>query len=426
MKKKIIIIGALILSWSFFSSAIFQQSPAQHVAIKAIYIDEFGNKWFGTRDGLYMFNDIEWTRYSSADHVISEQINALTFEQSINGPELWVATDEGVSVVAFDIDGITGATSYTAEDGVYGTKIMDVVVDSRNYKFFGSDQGITYFHDGSMDSITYNENKSSLLNAPVNDMAIFNDSIYIGYGIGIGRLVSEVDGVTGASRWTNGYGITPLSGNILAVEIDSDGNQWFGTDAGAEKHLGLNAKDNWLLYTEDDGLVNNMVLVIREDKDGAVWFGTEGGVSMLKNDLWTNYNKSDGLVSDTVYDIAFEENGTIWFATAEGISKMSDGEITTVDITTSNSSSVDVSLSGKIYQISSNNLMVQFNQEVQGPVQISVFDVSGKQVGSSTKNVVTENQMIIQLDDKFQRGIYFVKALTNNGLVLSEKVLLLK
>jgi ligand-binding sensor domain-containing protein len=426
MGKKTIVIGIILVSWSFLSSVVFEGNIDKNVVVKAIFIDEFGNKWFGTSEGLYVFNDTVWMKYSSDDHLISNRINALTFEQSSYGPEIWVATDQGVSVLAFDVDGVTSATSYSAEDGLMGTKIADVVVDSRSNKFFGSDKGVTFFHDGTMDSITYEDNKTSLIDAPVNDMAISNDSIYIGYSRGIGRLISEVDGVTGASRWTNGYGITPLSGNILAVEIDSDGNQWFGTDAGAEKHIGLSAKENWILYTEDDGLANNMVRVIREGKDGSIWFGTEGGVSVLKDDMWTSYNKSDGLAGGIVYDIAFEDDGTVWFATDNGISVMKENAISTVDIALSVDDVMNTFAHARIYQENEKNLVVEFNRTMNAPVQFSVYDIHGKLVGTANKDSFAGHKFIVEMDFQYTTGIYLVQVKDNKGLLISKKVLLLK
>lgn len=287
-----------------------------------VYVGDDGVKWFGTNHGLLRYNGETWIHVTDADHLISNRVNALAFEQSSYGPELWVGTDKGVSVVAYDVDGITGSTSYSAANGVLGENITAVAVDSRHDKFFGSEAGITYFHTGIMDSITYADYPQSLVNAPVNCFKMHHDSLYIGFDGGIGRLVSGVDGVTGASRWTSEYGITPLSGNIKAIEVEAGGDQWFGTDEGAEKHVGSKAKENWLLYTTAEGLVQNHVLSITDDGTGGTWFGTRGGVSHFHNDQWTSYTRADGLVSDTVYDIAVDMDGSVWFATHRGISQL--------------------------------------------------------------------------------------------------------
>jgi ligand-binding sensor domain-containing protein len=292
--------------------------------VKAVFIDDNGIKWFGTNRGLLRYNGGTWMYYTEPEHLVSNQVNALTFEQAGEGSELWVGTSRGVTVIAYDVDGITGSTSYTSADGVMGDSITAVAVDSRHNKFFGSAAGITYFHGGTMDSITYDDHKQSLVNAPVNGFKMHNDSLYIAYNGGIGRLISGVDGVTGASRWTSEYGMTPWSGNIRSIEVDPSGNQWFGTDAGAERHIGLNAKENWDVYTTEDGLIHDYVLSITHDGTGGIWFGTVGGASYFQGNEWNSYTVDDGLISDTVYDIAVDADGSVWFATQRGISQLYD------------------------------------------------------------------------------------------------------
>ena len=292
--------------------------------VKAVFIDDSGIKWFGTNRGLLRYNGETWIYYTEPDHLVSNQVNALTNERSDDGPALWVGTSKGVSVVAYDVDGVTGSTSYTSADGVVGDSITAVAVDSRHNKFFGSEAGITYFHGGAMDSITYDDHKQSLVNAPVNGFGMHNDSLYIAYDGGIGRLISGVDGVTGASRWTSEYGMTPWSGNIRSIEVDPSGNQWFGTDAGAERHIGLNAKDNWDVYTTEDGLIHDFVISITHVGTGGTWFGTVGGASYFDGHGWVSYTVADGLISDTVYDIAVDADGSVWFATQKGISQLYD------------------------------------------------------------------------------------------------------
>jgi ligand-binding sensor domain-containing protein len=292
--------------------------------VKAVFIDDSGIKWFGTNRGLLRYNGETWIYYTEPDPLVSNQVNVLTFEQAGEGSELWVGTSQGVTVLAYDVDGITGSTSYGSGDGVVGDSITALAVDSRHNKFFGSAAGITFFHEGIMDSINYEDHKQSLVNAPVNGFKMHNDSLYIAYDGGIGRLISGVDGVTGASRWTSEYGMTPWSGNIQTIELDPAGNQWFGTDAGAEKHIGLNAKENWDVYTTEDGLIHDFVISITHDGAGGIWFGTVGGVSHFDGHDWISYTVADGLISDTVYDIAVDKDGSVWFATQRGISRLYD------------------------------------------------------------------------------------------------------
>ena len=148
----------------------------------------------------------------------------------------------------------------------------DTAIDSRQGKFFGSKEGITWFHDGVMDSIIYAEYYASMLSTPIRQMDVYNDTLYIAQDGGIGRLVSGVDGITGASRWASEYGMTPYSEDIYSVRVEGSEIQYFGSDVGVETHTGYFAKENWGLLSTDDGLVNNHVISIAEDEKGGMYY----------------------------------------------------------------------------------------------------------------------------------------------------------
>jgi len=67
---------------------------------------------------------LPWQYYTSENHLLNNELLALEFEQSASGPELWVGTIKGVSVVAYDLDGVTAATSYTKEDGLLNDSVI--------------------------------------------------------------------------------------------------------------------------------------------------------------------------------------------------------------------------------------------------------------------------------------------------------------
>jgi ligand-binding sensor domain-containing protein len=203
--------------------------------------------------------------------------------------------------------------------------VTAVAVDQRSRKFFGSASGITWINGDTVGYLVYSDFNTSMVDAPVRQLEVFNDTLYVAQEGGIGRFVSGVDGVSGASRWTSEYGMSPLSGNILSVFVDSRGHQWFGTDMGVQEHAGQKAKENWILYTTADGLVDNHVISMAEDQEGGIWFGTLGGVSWLKEGLWTSFTTADGLPNDTVLDIGIDQEGSVWLATATGYCRYFDG-----------------------------------------------------------------------------------------------------
>ncbi len=387
--KLYIVIFAIVLAtfplWAMNGGPLIKshQQDGNGFVVRAVHVDEFGVKWFGTSKGLLRYDGKEWHYYTSGEHLANNEILALEFEQSVSGPELWVATIKGVSVVAYNVDGVTAATSYTVQDGLLNDSVTAIAVDARNNKFFGSEDGIIYFHSGTMDTILYADYMASMVNSPVNDLAHRNDSIYIAQNGGIGRLISGVDGITGATRWTSEYGMSPLSGNINCVMIDSKGHQWFGTDEGVEEHVGMKAKENWIPYTTGEGLVNNFVESSSEDGAGGMWFGTRGGVSWMTEEKWTSFTTADGLASDTVYDIAFDAD-TIWIATHRGISSLVDGKFSGIYTSNKEKAAIGFEMISS-YNALEDAIILSFSLSRPGQVEASLYGLDGSLVGQWNK-----------------------------------------
>jgi len=358
------------------------QEDGNGFVVRAVHVDEFGVKWFGTNKGLLRYDGMEWYYYTNNDH-LNKKVLALEFEQSAYGPELWVATIKGVSVMAYDVDGVTASTSYSVQDGLLNDTVTAITVDTRNNKFFGSKDGIIYFHSGILDTIKYADYNTSMVNQPVNDLAQRSDSIYIAQTGGIGRIISGVDGVTGATRWTSEYGISPLSGNINCVLIDTKGHQWFGTDEGVEEHIGTKAKEKWILYTTAEGLVHGFVESISEDKAGGMWFGTRGGLSRLEKDQWTSFTTADGLASDTVYDIAFDAD-TVWIATHRGISSLVDEQFSGIYTSSKDEAALGFEMISS-YDPREDAIVLSFSLSQPGQVEARLYGIDGSLMGQWNK-----------------------------------------
>jgi streptogramin lyase len=276
-----------------------------------------------------------------------------------------------------------------------------------------------------VDYLTYDEYALSMTNHPVKKLYLQSDTLYIGTGGGIGRFIVGVDGISGASRWTSTYGMTPLSGNILSIFVDHSGHQWFGTDSGVEEHIGFQAKENWNLYTTAEGLVNDHVLSIAEDESGAMWFGTQGGVSCMKEGVWTSYTREDGLTSDTVYDIAFDPDGSIWFATHTGISHLIGStfrnQLTT--IIEKQPTNPDFMV---WFDALGREICITFQSEDQGIAYLTIHSLDGKLVTATQEKVQRYQSQEIRLStSKFGQtvtpGVYIIN-LEYGGRRCSKKI----
>ncbi|NQT25481.1 T9SS type A sorting domain-containing protein [candidate division KSB1 bacterium] len=296
--------------------------------IQCIYVDGDGNKWFGTDNGLTQFDGNEWTTTQVTGEqqtLASNNIRDIDYEVTTNGPELWLATDNGVSVVGINVDGLTMATPYRTDNrDLLSNSVNSASVDSEHRRWFGTDAGVTMFNGN--DNAWYSF-ADSLPDYPVVDIGIDNVGGWrycCTQGGGVGRLKVEVDAITKASVYDSDWSGL-MSNDVHTVYVYEDGDQWFGTTESASFHDTTLTKEQWQVFFQYNGLVSDDIRVITVDQSDQVWFGTPAGVSMYN---WTNFNSyttADGLASNTILDIAVDTDGSLWFGTDNGVTHYISG-----------------------------------------------------------------------------------------------------
>jgi ligand-binding sensor domain-containing protein len=294
--------------------------------ITAVVIDSKGGKWFGTDNGLLHFDGIKWTNYQSSilkASIPSNKINDLAIEISSKfGERIWVATDNGATVVSSIFNELTYATPFQENNSnLLSNNVKTVYVGNNHTLWFGTNKGLSRF-DGSEWS-NFIELSDLSKNEVLSIAGSKDGIIYVGTnGGGISRYLDNngVDGITSASiidtKWS---GI--LSNNIYAIEVNEDSSKWIGTDKGLNLHKSAETKEGWYVYLSDAGLVNNHVQAIAKDNTGLVWIGTKKGVSSFDGkESWKSYTVKDGLSGNDIRDISVDKDGSIWFATDKGVS----------------------------------------------------------------------------------------------------------
>lgn len=307
--------------------------------VNGIYVTEDGLRYFATDKGIASFDGSQWTVHDDNPKVTKSEITDLDFELTSYGPEFWLGTHAGINVVVLPIDATSGATTYTTDNtatlfpgqpGLVGDSIFAVKVDDKNIRWFGTNNGLSAFRGNQWPEIDFANHYGAdfFKNNPITSFDYRNDTVYIGtMGGGVARmLVPAPDAITGASPFEIPWSNLP-SPNITAVFIDGN-TQWYGSDEGLGRHEGIEAKENWSVYFESDGLVNNHIQAINKDNDGNLWLGTRGGLSMYVGGNFTNFTTADGLAGNNVLCITIDKDGTIWFGTDNGASHF-DGSVFT-------------------------------------------------------------------------------------------------
>ena len=294
--------------------------------VNTIYIDSSFTVWIGTDAGLSRLTEEGWKHYDTI--LLNNKVNDLAYELSDYGKELWVATDSGLTVTAFnDIDGVTGSTTYTPENSnMIGHQVRAVTVDLLHNRWVGTDSALCVFRGSTWDAILIGKDALDesfhFYENTITDIEPYDlDTLALiaTKGKGIARMQYDlVDGFTGASTYGQPWA-SIVTDSITAIDVDEE-LQWYGTEMGAHKHTTNITKDTWPLFNSDSGLVDNAIKTVHIDKRRHAWVGTDAGISIVLADGGIyELTENEGLVKNEVNYITGDINGNVWIATSGGV-----------------------------------------------------------------------------------------------------------
>jgi ligand-binding sensor domain-containing protein len=198
-------------------------------------IDKYGNKWFGTAEGIYKYNDSHWTNYNETDGLINNKVRSIAVDSSNT---VWIGTNFGLS----KFDGSAWVNFYAKTDihpeGKLPNETIGKIVIGKNGHLYLLHDSYGFSEYDGKDFKVYNTETSKL-----------------------------------------------ISNAVSALAIDLKGDIWVGTPYGITLiHDSISVN-----YTTNDGLIDNGVSDIKIDILGNIWISTFKGISMFDGLKFVNY-----------------------------------------------------------------------------------------------------------------------------------------
>lgn len=359
--------GITLLNYTHNES---DEETISHNNIRALCLDENGNLWAGTFNGLNLLKQgaTKFTRYVKSIHEsnsLSDKSIRSVF-QDMQG-SLWIGTYYG-GVNILDRNFMPTGQDFTPISNNLKNNVVSSFAETEDgFLWVGTEgNGLNYLDTKGLpieNKLTYQINKT-LTNTNVKRIFLEDDNMWIGtfqeglynFDLKTGNHHLYTDDKPNSISADNVYGILkesnrlwlltygagldiydPLSSRFYNYAMDKEndtalssdltrcilrsakGQIWIGTESGLNK-----------VVLSDDGLPQSFITYIShekiycltEDHSHNIWIGTyDNGLYKLdqNTNIFYHYTSSDGLPSNTILGIVESDNRELWVSTNDGL-----------------------------------------------------------------------------------------------------------
>lgn len=305
----LLIIGILILNYpcNYAHNITFKhltiKEELSHYSVMALYQDERGIIWMGTRNGVSAYDGNEMTIYRhNENNPHSIQSNLIKDIVGDKNSHIYFLTIRGICLYDIQKETFTDLT----------TGNINAIYYQNNKLYIGYGNEIGIWEDNQIKPLY----KLPIENDIISCLYINGDDIYIG---------TEENGMYVWSGKDKTLKRIIPQGRISKIVQDRKGNYWIGTwNNGLYVISGENIK-NYRHHTQDEhSLCANFVRTFCEDHQGNMWIGTFRGLSKYQpeSDNFVNFqeqsNTPSGMTHASIWSMICDHQGTLWFGTYFG------------------------------------------------------------------------------------------------------------
>ncbi|MCG8581380.1 MAG: response regulator [Bacteroidales bacterium] len=302
----LLVFSQQLMSQSFRFNKVLGHGMFDNSSITAIDEDHLGRMWFGSREGLHLYDATSIRSfYSEMGNVNSLTTNWIQCVKTDRERGIWIGTDNGLnrmSLVDFTVKRYNLSVFGTRENSV-----LAIYIDNTQ-KVWVSTFGGVYYYDQEKDEFT-----KVIYDGPHKGLVV-ND--FYKNKNGQVLLITNDSGLFALNTTThkiNPYEIEKLSGfEIRNATQDIYGHYWLAT-----KNDGLIVYDGYSIrQTEKEDYAQN-ILKVYADESGVYALTDGDGLYIVQPESFSisKYRVSDGsgISSNVLISVFKDSRNTLWF-----------------------------------------------------------------------------------------------------------------
>jgi len=348
-----------------------------------------GYLWLGTGFGLYRFDGVRAVPWQPPpDQPLPS--NAITYLLAARDGTLWIGTGYGLAswkngklahygeLDGFEItrliedrEGVTwvGAIGYPdgklceiqkgnvrchPEMGGLGHGVMGLHEDAKGNLWVGFEEGLWRWKPGPPEF--YNIRQPSGIQGMTNGE---DGGLLISTPSGLQRLVDR--------KFNLAYPFPKRMPTSAASRIlrDRDGGLWGAVYTVGILHWHQGRMD---VFSEPDGLSNNVLRDLFEDREGNIWAATDNGLDRFRDLPVVNYSRRESLSSVLASAVIVAKDESVWFGSRDGFNRLSHGQLT---VYSDRRIPVAAGVSETVIKGLPNTLLAALTQDSQGRIWLS-------------------------------------------------------
>ena len=455
-------------TWQVYddTNSLFPSIPVNRVNKTMLIVDidqdKEGKMWFGTQNGLYMFDGIDWYKINISRIIQNNNVKSIaidghgricygtfygitvqegdqyTYCDTLNSNlpsniitavamdsnhTIWVATDKGISFYNGD-----SLQAWAGSDGIKSpTFIKSLVVDEQGTLWAGTLHGL-YEYDGDK-FIQHLDPEEKIRQVGIFDIAI--DHSGNKWMATVPFLIeSKSQGAVrfDGEEWVfyNKENSGILSNDVGSVAIEDNGTIWFGLINGVSSFDG----EHWNSWYMQEEKIPSTVARTLIDKRGRKWFGSSyDGLFMFDGENWTSFMAENTMNSYTILSLATDKVGRIYVGTLDGLYIYDD--VSTEIIKNHEKTIRDYALLQNYPNPFNGSTTVQYELPRDGQISLEIYNINGRLVTTLYQDYQTAGRHTVnwsgynRYGESVSSGVYFTRLLSD-GQSLVQRMLYLK